>query len=546
MSVRQTVLLVAAFVVAVGVGVGVSASVDEGTTTRELPRTGEPIPVLAPVDGPVDDPIDATEPPPDSGGGGTGGGGGASGDGSAAGGSAATTAPDVPTVAEYDIDGGLPALRFLDPCATGGGSACDGVASTVLGSFAPRPFEIRAVYGGACHPPGDAERMPIGFPITIYSSNPADFELTLTGRDDPSVVRTARTSTGAASIADWDSSGGRSLIPTCAGVLLPNRTAEYDVVVTGTSGAETATVTATLIHEATGGRPPVQVIRPFIPDEDELRVVVPAKGAPMGGVSVRLFAENGFGLARSCLTGGRSPRAVETTPLPDAELDAAEYPFDLVWDHRYEHTFDTGDFSPGLPYYLCIFWYDGDGGVEERQAFAITPPNRYRVTLQVTAIHFTDHRGIPSQYDVRTLGGRCRVQLIGDEPVSSVGFEPEPGESVTAFFDMHGPPGSCNHEDPLATMPGTTYTLPEFDRMLRVDVSRDGVGSTGAYLRLPLSSCAPSGACSVGTGATHRFDRSFEVALPERAGTVTIRARFSEQDRAGHRFWEIGAPTTFS
>lgn len=540
MSVKQIVLLVAAFAVAVGAGVLVSRSADDSTTRRVLPRSGEPVPVLDPVDEVVDE-GDAPA------GGGDAGGGGPSGDGDAGGSSpgAEATAADVPTVAAYDIDEPFPALRFLDPCAAGGGAACDGIASTVLGSFAPRPLEIITVFGGTCEPPGDAERRPIGFPLTIYSTRPADFELTLTAVDDPTEVRHARTSTGDASITAWDASGGRSPVSTCAGVLLPNRTAEYNLAVTGSDGDETATYEAVVLHEATGGRPPVQVIRPFIPNEDELRVIVPSKAEPEGGVSVRLFPENGFGVARSCLTGGRSPAPVETTPVPGAELDAEGYPFDAAWDHRYEHTFDTRDFSPGLPFYLCIFWY-GDRGVVEREAYAITSPNRYRVVLRVTAVHFTDHRGVPSEYEVRTLGGRCRVRLVGDEAVSSVGFEPAPGESTTAFTDMHAPPGSCHHEDPLAAMPGTTYTLPEFDRMLRVDVSRDGAGSTGAYLRIPLSSCSASGACDIGTGATHTFNRSYEVALPERAGTVTIRARFSEEDRAGGRFWQIGAPTTFS
>lgn len=544
MSVSRIVGLVAVFGVAVAAGVVLSATADEGATTRALPRTGAPMPVLDPVDGPVEDAAEPSQPD----GGGSGTGGGAPDAGGAAGTDAGTEAREVPAVAEYDLEGGLPALRALDPCAVAGASGtCDGVAATVLGIFSARPLEILAVYGGSCAPPGAAERVPIGFPLTIYSSNPADFELTLTSRDDPTVVRTARTSTGAAAIEAWEAVDGRSAAITCAGVLLPNRTAEYDVSVTGTAGGETATYATVVLHEATGGRPPVQVVPPFIPDEDELRVVVPAQGPPRGGVAVRLFPNDGS-IDSSCTSGGSTPRPVETTPVPATELDAPGYPYDLAWDHRYEHTFDAGDFSAGAPSVLCIFWYDAAGRVDERTAFPITPPNRYRVVLRVTEVDFTDHRGIPSEYAVSTLGGRCWVRLLGDEAVSRVAFEPAPGEDTREFTRMHGPPGSCHHESPLATMPGTAYTLPEFDPMLRVEVRRDGAGGvSAAYLRLPLSSCpASGGSCSVGSGPTHSFDRSYEVALPERAGTVTIRASFSETDRAGGRFWEIGAPVPFS
>jgi hypothetical protein len=132
---------------------------------------------------------------------------------------------------------------------------------------------------------------------------------------------------------------------------------------------------------------------------------------------------------------------------------------------------------------------------------------------------------------------------------------------------MYSSPGSCNHEDGLQTIPGSTFAAGSFEPMLRVEVHGHGRDIVD-YLQLPLSSCARrTGYCGTYpdeyshtiSETTHTEDyvislgagsggglcgSSFGDCDPprERFGTITVRLVFSETDRQGGRSWDIAPP----
>ena len=244
--------------------------------------------------------------------------------------------------------------------------------------------------------------MPIGFPITIYSSNPADFEADPHRTEDrPSCARRARRP-----------SGGDRRLGRRRRAITGHDVRRASCCRTGPPSTPwwSPAPTATRPRPVRGGgaargdrRPPARPGRP---------AVHPGRGrAARGGAGEGCAAGRGQRASRpggpgSALRARASPVGgprLRWRPRRCRSPGWARPTTRTTWcrrDHRYEHTYDTGDFSAGVPHHLCIFWYDAAGVVEERQAFAITPPNRYRVVLRVTRIDFTDHRGIPSEYQV--------------------------------------------------------------------------------------------------------------------------------------------------
>ena len=546
-DVKQLVALVAAFVLSTGAALGVASLADgsEDETEPTLPEVVRRLPVIEPDDGSIDPTVAADDAP----GMGSGAGGGSSSGGAGSGGGGPVF------VEEYDTDvavGALPhAVRFVDPCTVGEGEDCDGTSSTVL-ALTDEPFDIVGVFAGG-HTCAYPTRIPTppGWLVVIASTQPGDFVVTLADHDEPEVVASARVSTLPEAIDAFEA-GTLGQIITCAGLTIPLRANEFDLTVEGTSGEENDRYT-TVVSYAGLGRPPVFVQRPEVTNEDQLRVVVPAKGGGEGGVFVKVNPDRARDPdpTRGEFGGGpaagdacphipfgpldREPSA--TTEIPADVLTADTYPYDPVWTHRYDRTFDTRDFGPGHPHELCIFWLDELNRVIDAVVYPLLPPNRFQTSFSVTRIRFDEAR-VPSDFDVVMLGGDCFVRLGGDELTRDQRYDFSDTET---YPDMYAGSGRCNRSDGLAGYPGSTFTVPSFDPMLRVEV-RGPEGESAAYIRLPLSSCpASGGACR--RGDPYDIVTSVEsYTVPFDGGSVTIRAQFTEPmlSRDGERFWEVG------
>ena len=562
--------LVAAFAVALGGGALVaSVAAGDAEDTRVVPTaSARERPVIGPDDGTLG---------AEAGGAGAGGGAGAAGGGVPRG-------DPTGVVQEYDDldDGsGRPSVRFVDPCTeretTG---ACEGVASTVLSIVDAPPFDI--VYGGAgCSvDTAGTDPVPLGWLVHIRTTAPGDFDLTLTDTDEPTNVHTAHASTSAAETAEWEASErGLPLgVWTCAAFDLPNATNQFRLTIEGRRGGETDTYTTLVSHEGEGGRPPVFVQTPHVPNEHRLRVVVPSKHGDDGGVRVMLRREredlgdggaHGFPGAEPVggpYWGDACPRNLfdsptspsETRPIPRGVLEARDYPYDQGWDHVYDHTYTSpGDFGPGSRYELCIFWLDGEDRIIEKLVYPLISPNRYTVTVQLRSVSFGQER-VPSNFHIETLGGRCRITPGGSEPVRQRTYESNREYDVSGCFFEHG----------LQVMPGTSFAAGSLDPVLRVSVTgppREAV----AFLHLPLSSCDRPAGSACGeypheyshTTTTTSFTEDYTIGLGaasggglcgssfgdcepprERFGTITLRIRFSETNRQGGRLWIVGPP----
>ncbi len=550
------VLISGLAVAAVAGGALVSDAVSSSGSSTVLPSVGPVAAVIGPSDGHFGD-LPAGVP---------------GGGGSTAGGStpAATPIFDPEGIATPYLPagtgsvGGGPA-RFIDPCADHG-SDCSGVGGTILGDTIVPTFAIAFVQAQLCLGRGPGDPFVVGVPITIQANLPGDFVATLTDRSNPGDVRHTRGSTTDTEVRSEGGTGRTDGSPppffnTCVGVILPNRSTTWDIVVDGTSpDGQTTSHTSAFAFSGTGGRPAVQIDTPAAPFENQLRVVVPAKSGSRGGVIARLLDASGApgNVCRSRESdqvGFSTPRDA-TLPIAAAELGAHGYAYDLAYDSRETKIFgltDRDQLIAGQKYDLCIWWLDGSSPnhVTERVAYRVVAPNRYKVFVRVARIDFT-HDRIPSDYTVTTdlnAGGGCRIVPFGTLRVGGADY------TGPAFHpEMYpGSAGSCNHEDGLEQVPGSMVEAATFDPLLRVEVTGGG-GDVVEYLHMPLSGCPDHGACdtnadfsedyviSLGSVTTGLCGGSFGDCTPpsESIGTITVRLRFlGTQPADGGRFWQI-------
>ncbi|MBM3672835.1 MAG: hypothetical protein FJW86_11735 [Actinobacteria bacterium] len=536
----------------------------DAVVTRALPEREQAIPVIGPSDGAL-----GATPASADGGGGGGAGGDASDDEVPVSDPVGVVEPYVPA-----DDGDPSTLRFIDPCAAVEGE-CDGIGSTVLGFHEAPPFEILGVSGGGdrCTERGVEARV-IGDPFLIRSTTPAEF--TVTARDRNGDTKTVRVSTPPNEVDDftarYDDDPGTHTDPsfldervsTCFGILFPNRSTQWDLVVEGRTGDQTDTYEYAWDVVATGGRPPVRIDDPRPPYEHQLHVVVPAKSGNSGKVVVDLASNSGGATGDACRAReGLSTSAVSSALIPGQpgsptraiarrELTAPDYPYDEVYDHRFDHTFS--DLAPGHRYDLCIWWLGPPGrGVEERVVYPVFTPQRYTVFFRVARVDFT-HARSPSSIEISTFAGACRFSLPRAEAARHHVYDP-------AYVPTSATSGEqpCNHSRRLEPLPGSLISFPSFDPLLRVEVTR-GETTLADYLHAPLSPCPVGGrACdpsedftedyvvSLGSVTTGLCGSSFGTCDPptERVGTITFRLRFRSSGHEGGRYWEIGEPTTF-